>query len=115
MLWERPAHLSVDSYLPESTSTETDVMSPASRYVWHSSQHPQTYVEAPRSTSFFSLLGRKHRPRSLGPVGILVTREVIVDGCELDIEHVEALANADGVSLCSDGIADMRLARSNTV
>ncbi|EPT02228.1 hypothetical protein FOMPIDRAFT_1047933 [Fomitopsis schrenkii] len=85
MLWERPAHLSVDSYLPESTSTETDVMSPASR------------------------------PRSLGPVGILVTREVIVDGCELDIEHVEALANADGVSLCSDGIADMRLARSNTV
>lgn len=116
MLWERPATCSTTSYLSESANesesepTDTDVTSPASLV-----QHSQTDIPGPQSPSFSSLLGRKHRPMSAGPVGILVTREVIVDNAGLSVADVEALANADGASLCFNGLGDKRLTRTNTV
>lgn len=49
-----------------------------------------------------------------GPVGILITREVIVDG-ELSVEDGGALTALDSVSLCSTEHVDTRLTRSYTV
>ena len=113
MFLERPANISFDSGLPEGALPGTDLVSPVSSCVPYSPFHEGIDTYTPRN-SFFTLLGRKHRPSSVGPTGILITREVIVDG-ELSFDDGGALTSTHDAYFCASTHMDKHLTRSHTV